>query len=664
MNPFSGRSLTYYPLYHACLRPSSWAQLFNRQMLQPGRDQHLPFGTRRNCRIGASEPDFPQTLVGDILRLLGERVKESEFDYIVIGAGVAGCVLANRLSMNPANRVLLLEAGRDFPPGEEHAAIRDPFPISLAYPQFSWPDLVAEVGATTAGTPVRRRHFTQGRGVGGGSNIFGMIALRGAPQDYDGWRDRGAAGWGWTDVLPHFMRLENDLDFSGPLHGQKGPIPVRRILPAQWAPFSQAFAAAVQTLGHRQIDDLNADFSSGVGPLPMSNLPDQRISTSMAHLDQATRNRENLTILANMHVDRIVTDGRRATGVVARGPDQSHLFRARETLLCAGGIYSPTILMRSGIGPAHHLRNLGIEVVCDLPAVGSHLMNHPQIQLASHLPRHAVQPAAQRGLTQNCLRFSSGLEGCPENDLLLVCLNKSGWHPLGRRVGALVVTLRRPFSEGTVRLQSGDPGVPPSVKFNTLADNRDVERMVMGVKLCLALLADPRMRRCRNEVFLPNGRIARSLTRRTAWNWLRAAAGRLLFDMAPLRRLLLGSSTLAPESLAQDSQALHALVLEQIQLSHHVSCTCRMGNPSRADAVTDPQCRVVGMQGLRVIDASVMPTLVGANPYFPVLMIAEKMAAQIASYGKGACGLASFHELPIARSAADTAAMTARHSRP
>src|SRR6266404_3535585 len=284
-------------------------------------------------------------------------------------------LVAIRLTADPATKVLLLEAGADQPPGREHASIRDPYPVSLGDPSFSWPNLIAEVGADLGrGEPRFSRHYLQGFGVGGGSNIQGMVAFRGYPQDYDAWREAGAVGWGWDDVLPYFRRLEHDLDFDGPLHGRDGPIPIRRIAPQHWAPFSKVFAACVQERGYPLIPDLNADFRAGIGPLPMANLPNQRISAPMGYLDEAARGRANLEIAADTFVERIELSGGKAIGVTARAHGRRELFTAREVILSAGALHSPAILMRSGIGPARHLQQLGIAVTSHLPGVGQHLM--------------------------------------------------------------------------------------------------------------------------------------------------------------------------------------------------------------------------------------------------------------------------------------------------
>ncbi len=556
-------------------------------------------------------------------------VADASFDYIIVGAGAAGCVLASRLSAEPATMVLLVEAGADSPPGQEHPTIRDPYPVSFGDPSFSWSNVTAEVGADVGnGTPRFSRHYLQGYGVGGGSNIQGMVALRGCPQDYDEWRDGGAAGWGWDDVLPYFRRLEKDLDFVGPLHGQDGPIPIRRIPPEQWAPLSKAFADCAQERGYPLIQDVNADFRAGVGPLPMANLPNERVSASMGYLGEAVRRRPNLTILARTFVERIELRGRKAIGVIAKTPGGRELLRAHEIIVSAGALHSPAILMRSGIGPGQHLRQLGIEVTCGLPGVGQHLMNHVNVTIATYLPRHAVQPRVQRGLGQSCLQFSSGLEGS-ELDILALAINKSGSDPLGRRIGVLAAEVHRTHSHGEVRLHSADPTIAPDVKFNILSDERDLARLLIGLRLCLEIFADKRMASVRNELFLPSGKVAQSLSRRNFWNAVRAPVVALMLESGPLRRALLGRSKLNPQALLADPAALRRLALQHVGLSHHVSCTCRMGRVGDSGVVLDSDCRVLGMENLRVVDASVMPTLVRANTHIPVLMIAEKMADRI-----------------------------------
>jgi 5-(hydroxymethyl)furfural/furfural oxidase len=274
----------------------------------------------------------------------------AETDFLIAGGGTAGCVLANRLSA-PGAEVRLLEAGTDTPPNAVPDDIADVYPRPYYNSAYMWRGLVADQGADGTGA---KRPFTQGRVMGGGSSIMGMIALRGQPDDYDTWAAQGAKGWSWPDSLPYFRRLEHDLDFGGELHGNDGPVTIRRHRVDEWPPFSSAIGAAAAKRGWPVV-----------------------------------RARQNLIIEPETTVERLLFDGTRCVGVSAIQSGARREFRARRVIVCAGAIQSPAILMRSGIGPVKHLESLGILVVVPLDGVGGNLQNHPVAYLATHIVKGA-----------------------------------------------------------------------------------------------------------------------------------------------------------------------------------------------------------------------------------------------------------------------------------
>ncbi|MEK9662293.1 MAG: GMC oxidoreductase [Alphaproteobacteria bacterium] len=539
---------------------------------------------------------------------------------------------------------MLVEAGIDTPPDRVPDAIRDSYPMTVFFdPQFQWTQLTARLGARphnrpatgTDASPARR--YEQGRVMGGGSSINAQLANRGLPSDYDAWHEMGAEGWRWDDVLPFFRRLERDMDFDGPLHGKDGPLPIRRIRPDDWPGFARAAAAAWQAAGHTGLADQNGEFADGWFPVGISNLYDRRVSSAIAYLDNATRARPNLTLLAGRHVQRVAFEGRRARGVwlaPANGGGEPELLRAGTVILSAGAIHSPAMLMRSGVGPAGHLRDLGIAVVADVPAVGANLGEHPAASVSAWLGAAARLPDTMRRHVHVGLRFSSGLEGCPAGDMYAIAVGKSAWHALGRRLGTLMFWINRSYSRGTVRLASADWRAEPEVDFNMLDDRRDLDRMKAGWRRVASFYALPALAAVAHDAFPSSySERVRKVSRVSYANALKtAAAAGLMESSAGLRRTLIRHVLTEGDELATllaDDLALEEYLRRTVTGTWHASCSVRMGRADDPTAAADPQGRVKGVEGLRVVDASLMPATPSANTNIPTIMIAEKIADAI-----------------------------------
>lgn len=554
-----------------------------------------------------------------------------EWDYIIVGGGSSGCVMANRLSARSANRVLLIEAGPDYPPGHEPDEIKDVYPYRAAFnPRWQWRDLQAHLLPVPHNDPHHPplKDYAQPRVIGGGSSINGAIGNRGLPWDYDEWAALGATGWDWEGVLPWFRKLETDLDYDGPLHGVDGPIAISRVPQEQWPGFTAAATRAYGEQGHRDIGDQNGLFEDGWFPLSLTTDRKQRISAAMGYLDAATRARSNLTIRTGISVDALVLDGRRVIGVRCG----STVLRGRRVILTAGATRTPVFLLRAGIGAADRLRAAGQTVVHDLPAVGQNLQEHPSIAMSSWIrPGHRMGDTPRRHV-QAGLRFSSGLGECGPGDMFMVIVAKSAWHPIGRRIGSLFTWVNKPYSRGWLRLNPADPAGPPEVRFEMLSDPRDMARMKLAVRKMHALYLTRSLQQAAARPFVAtHGALARLVGEQNLRNWAMTIGPALLTDgPSALRNAVIDRLFAAGDDLAlalRDDDAMTDLVRKHTVVGWHPSCTCRMGQADDPASVIDPRHGGVhGIDGLHVADASAMPRLPRANTNLPTIMLAEKLA--------------------------------------
>jgi 5-(hydroxymethyl)furfural/furfural oxidase len=550
-------------------------------------------------------------------------------DYLILGGGSAGCVLAARLSEDAGANVCIVEAGRNISAQTMPDAIRSRYP-GRAYldTRNIWQTLKARFSSHAMA-----RRYEQARVLGGGSAINAMMANRGSPADYDEWDALGAAGWNWQSCLPYFRKLESDCDFDGPLHGGDGPVRIKRTEWPRVSPFVRSVLRTLGETGHALHDDQNGPWDDGtfIGSIAVS-AEGERIPTSVCYLDDTVRARPNLSIRTGEVVERVLFEGKRAVGaLVLRADGSREEVRARCLIVSSGAIHTPALLMRSGIGPGDELAKLGIDVVCDRAGVGRNLMEHPSIAVSAFLPREARTPFPDEHHEQAIVRFSSNLPDTVPGDMHGAILSRSGWHSVGYRLGTIFFWVNKSYSRGRVTLASSSASDEPNVDFAMLSDSRDLERLKLALRFGAATLASPLMAGSRDVIF-PSSYSPRVAAVAVPGTWNAIQRGLLsgMLDLAgPLRGALIKGVVTQGVSIGEllsDDDAMTQFVTRSVGGTWHPSGTCRMGAADDPLAVTDSRGAVYGVEGLHVCDASLMPSIPCANTNVPTVMMAERVA--------------------------------------
>jgi choline dehydrogenase len=517
----------------------------------------------------------------------------ADFDYVVVGAGSAGCAVAARLSEDPSASVLLLEAGgKDRSPNIKiPAAFAKQFKTKLDWDFSTGPEPHLND---------RQLFVPRGRSLGGSSSMNAMMAVRGRPFDFDGWAAAGCEGWSYEDVLPYFKRSENHHGGASEIHGAGGPVEVEQL--ADPRPLTARFLAAAQSAGIPANPDVNSPEQDGVSQTPVFQRNGRRWSSADGYLRPAMK-RSNLSVQTHAEALGIELDGGRARGVRWRDRRgrESVAIAAKEVVLCAGAIGSPQLLLVSGIGPAEHLRAVGVEPRVELPGVGENLQDHPFFLLNYETPVNedladAEKPPAllkwlfrrSGPLTSNVgegVAFIRTRPGLPAADVEIIFgpayYHDHGFDEFDGHAFALAAVLIAPRSRGRLRLRSADPLDKPDLVGNHLAEPEDLAALVAGFKRLREIAHTDPLASVRGRELIPG------------------------------------------EEVQSDSE-IEDFLRRELELLYHPAGTCRMGSDDMA--VVDPSLRVRGVEGLRVADASIMPVIVGGHTHAPVVMIAEKAA--------------------------------------